>query len=180
MPTTWRNRLRNKPPPTSPLPALRRMKKKSRVLNRCLASAGHRGRADARGQRGHRATGLTRMSDRGAGVPSRDGRSAAPATLDQLSHRCPARRVSLPYFGSGLARSLPRRAHAVPVRTPQASHRRPSREGTPTTRPDVRVKPGAPPIGWPRASTRPRWPVDAKDNFQNCGCFSSPAKPSPR
>ena len=39
---------------------------------------------------------------------------------------------------------------------------RPAREGAPAAWPDVRVKPGAPRRRWPRASTRPRWPVDAK------------------
>ena len=39
----------------------------------------------------------------------------------------------------------------------------------------LRVKPGAPPERWPRASTRPRWPVDAKAPFKNCECFSQPA-----
>jgi len=37
----------------------------------------------------------------------------------------------------------------------------------------VRVKPGGAPGRWPRASTRPRWPVDAKNPFQNRECFFS-------
>ena len=51
---------------------------------------------------------------------------------------------------------------AGPARPPNALRPRPSREGAPAPPSEVRVKPGAPPIGRPRASTRPRWPVDAK------------------
>ena len=40
-----------------------------------LASTGHRGRVDARGHRSGWAWGLTRTSDRGGGVPSRDGQA---------------------------------------------------------------------------------------------------------
>ena len=49
--------------------------KHSPFLNVVLASSGHRGRDDARGHRFGGALGLTRTSDRGAGVPSRDGRA---------------------------------------------------------------------------------------------------------
>src|SRR5438552_4842862 len=42
-----------------------------------------------------------------------------------------------------------------------AAHRR-SREGAQAPWPVVRVRPGAPPRRWPRASTRPRRAVDAK------------------
>ena len=44
--------------------------------------------------------------------------------------------------------------------------RRPSREEAVAGDRPVRVRPGAPPIRWPRASTRPRRPVDAKKPFQ--------------
>jgi len=58
------------------------------------------------------------------------------------------------------------RPNAVPGYSPsaqrQAPARRPSREGAPALRPAIRVKPVALPRRWPRASTRPRWPVDAK------------------
>ncbi len=53
---------------------------------------------------------------------------------------------------------------------------RPSREGTPAPWSDVRVKPGALPERWPRASTRPRWPVDAPITLKNCECLSPPAQ----
>ena len=49
--------------------------KHSQFLNVVLASSGHRGRVDARGHRFGGAPGLTRTSDRGADVPSRDGRA---------------------------------------------------------------------------------------------------------
>jgi len=48
-----------------------------------------------------------------------------------------------------------------------------SREGALASWPDVRVKPGAPPMRWPRASTRPRWPVDAKTPFKEMRMFFS-------
>jgi hypothetical protein len=37
----------------------------------------------------------------------------------------------------------------------------------------IRVKPGAQPERWPRASTRPRWPVDAKNLLKNGEGFFS-------
>ena len=49
--------------------------KHSQFLNVVLASSGHRGRDDARGHRSGGATGLSRTSGRGAGVPSRDRRA---------------------------------------------------------------------------------------------------------
>jgi hypothetical protein len=53
---------------------------------------------------------------------------------------------------------------------------RPSREGTPTAWPDVRVKPVAPPERWPRASTRPRWPVDAPITLKKANVFLHPPR----
>ena len=50
---------------------------------------------------------------------------------------------------------------------------RPAREGTPTRLPAVRVTPGAPPERWPRASSRPRWPDDAKPIAKNLTNFPS-------
>jgi hypothetical protein len=77
------------------------------------------------------------------------------------------------------------RQHAVPVieageqvkpRSAAGAADRPSREGTPTAWPDVRVKPGPLPERWPRASTRPRWPVDAPITLKKSECLSSPAQ----
>ena len=45
---------------------------------------------------------------------------------------------------------------------------------TPTAWPDVRVKPGAPPERWPRASTRARCPVDAKTPLKMANVFLHP------
>ena len=80
----------------------------------------------------------------------------------------PARTISL----SRSAQVEPRDAEGVAPRR--------SREGTPTCWPDVRVKPGAPGQGWPRASSRPRWPDDAKTPLKNTKpVFVPTAKPSP-
>ncbi len=57
---------------------------------------------------------------------------------------------------------------------------RPSREGATAARPDLRVKPVAPPERWPRASSRPRWPDDAKTTFKNAKVFSPHAETLPR
>jgi len=57
-----------------------------------------------------------------------------------------------------MARRFASRTHA----RRKAPRRRLSREGAPAPRSEVRVKPGARRGGRPRASTRPRWPVDAK------------------
>ena len=46
-----------------------------------------------------------------------------------------------------------------------------SREGAPAPRPVVRVRPVAPPERRPRASTRPRWPVDAKAPHKTANVF---------
>jgi len=54
---------------------------------------------------------------------------------------------------------------------PKALRKRPSREVASTSRSEVRVRPGAPPGRWPRASTRPRWPVDAKAKSKNQRMF---------
>ena len=51
-------------------------------------------------------------------------------------------------------------------RSAEGAADQPSREGTPTCWPDVRVKPGAPPVRWPRASSRPRWPDDAPITYK--------------
>ena len=69
---------------TSPRPPRRATvsadgEKHALFLNVVLASTGHRGRVDTRGRRSGGASGLTRTLDRGAGTPSRDGRSAAPS-----------------------------------------------------------------------------------------------------
>jgi len=46
-----------------------------------------------------------------------------------------------------------------------------SREGAPAPRPVVRVRPVAPPERRSRASTRPRWPVDAKAPHKTANVF---------
>ena len=114
-------------------------------FKRTWASTGHRGRVDARGVRSGGAPGLTRTSDRSAGAPSRDGRSAAPAAL---------RGLTFPDEEAVVSRAAERRdgAGVVPRR---------SRKGATAGWPKVRVRPGAGCRRWPRASTRPRWAVDA-------------------
>ena len=58
------------------------------------------------------------------------------------------------------------RCRTAAQRTPSPRRRRRrgrrTREGALTRWPAIRVKPGTPPKRWPRASARPRWPVDAK------------------
>src|SRR5471030_3341067 len=49
-----------------------------------------------------------------------------------------------------------------------------TREGTPTAWPNVRVKPAEKCQCGPRASTRPRWPVDAKSPLKNANVFINP------
>jgi hypothetical protein len=48
-----------------------------------------------------------------------------------------------------------------------------TRVGMPTRWPDVRVKPVAPPERWPRASSRPRWPDDAKSTLKKRRAYLS-------
>ena len=68
---------------------------------------------------------------------------------------------------------------AKPRSAAGAADRR-SREGATAPRSDVRVKPGAPPERWPRASSRPRWPDDAKTPFKNYNAeFVPTARPTP-
>jgi hypothetical protein len=127
-------------------------------FRRTWAPTGHRGRVDARGARSGGAPGLTRTSDRSAGAPSRDGRSAAPAA---------PRGLTFPDEEAVASRTAERRnaAGVVPCR---------SRKGATAGWPKVRVKPGAVCRRWPRASTRPRWAVDAKTPLKN-GTPSLPA-----
>src|SRR5471032_3200383 len=51
-----------------------------------------------------------------------------------------------------------------------------TREGTLTAWPDVRVKPAEQCQRGPRASTRPRRPVDAKSPIKKAECFPQPAQ----
>ena len=62
-----------------------------------------------------------------------------------------------------------RRCRRPKPRSAEGDADQPSREGTPTRWPNVRVKPGTPPERWPRASSRPRWPDDAKTPFKTFG-----------
>ena len=65
------------------------------TFKKYLASSGHRGRDDARGQPGHRPTGLTRTSPRDACAPCRDGRRASPPRCAKLFDKLPGdRRIS--------------------------------------------------------------------------------------
>ncbi len=84
------------------------------------ASTGHRGRVEARGHRSGWAPGLTRTSDRGAGVPSRDGRSAAPAALRGLTCS-PASVARVARWWSWIARAGGRVAHMPSRAAPKAS-----------------------------------------------------------
>ena len=80
------------------------------------------------------------------------------------------------------ARRLRRRAAQIGTRSrPQVQPRsaegaadRPSREGAPAPRHEVRVKPGGACRRWPRASSRPRWPDDAKTNLKIRGACICP------
>ena len=74
-------------------------------------------------------------------------------------------------------RSIPPKLRAIANATPSTRRRRRrarrAREGTPASRPDVRVKPVAVPERWPRASSRPRWPDDAKQHLETANVFST-------
>jgi len=82
-----------------------------------LASTGHRGRVDARGQPLGRAPGLTRSSDRSAAAPSRDGRRrsaygacARPRDVEGVApivHHEKERWRNDPNFASGAVTSDP-------------------------------------------------------------------------
>jgi len=136
-----------KPPPASTLtigPAVG-TNAGSPFFKGTLASSGHRGRDEARGQPDHRAPGLTRTSPRGANAPSRVRRGTSPLA---------PRRAEL--FGKP-----PGRSQKFKPRCARRAHR-PSREGALAAWLVVRVKPGSLPERWPRVSSRPRWPDEAK------------------
>ena len=137
--------LRAKPLPTLPRQHLGVLREVTAFFRGVLASTGHRGRVDARGQRIGGPLGLTRTAGLPSNAPCRDARR----------------------------RDASRRAAK---RAPKARRPGPSREGAPATRFDVRVKPAARLPRWPRASTRPRWPVDAKSPFKNHRVFSQPTE----
>jgi hypothetical protein len=84
------------------------------------ASTGHRGRVEARGQRRHGAPGLTRISGQAVGVPSRDGRSAAPAALRGLNCS-PASITGTACWRPWIAATDGRAAHMPSSATPKAS-----------------------------------------------------------
>ena len=132
----WRTRggfhpLRPVPCDPSPCPPCRRPaprrveRRHGEFVVEALASTGHRGRVDARGQRLDKAPGLTRTTNPAAGAPSRD------ATMARRLRRRAALRCAQCLRSS-------RAAGAV-----GAADRR-SREGALAARPVVRVKPGAP------------------------------------
>ena len=136
-----------------------------------LASTGHRGRVDARGPPPHAPAGLTRTSGQCAGAPSRDGRGRSPSASRWGARRARGARDARETRETRVSsRARPRTPtdsiEEVQAPAPQAPARR-SREGAPTRWPDVRVKPGALPERWPRASARPRWPADAKTPLKN-------------
>ena len=59
------------------------------------------------------------------------------------------------------------------MRSSKTSRLHPSREGTLACRSAIRVKAGEPTERWPRASSRPRWPDDAKNPHKNGDGFFS-------
>ena len=142
--------LRSKPQPTLPRQHLDGWRKTTAIFIRGFGIDGPSRPADARGRPPGRARGLTRTSDRGAGVPSRDGRCAAPAAaafaaaggglrrgLGQTRVRDPGRTRSI-----GVPARAGRRRRALFITTRSACKR-----------PVFRVKPGGPSSSWPRAST---------------------------
>ena len=122
-----------------------------RVLKGALALTGHRGRFNARGQPVRQAAGLTRTTNRAVGAPSRDGRRRSPAAA--------------PEHPGGVGQ--PGRPRQRLLRDAEGARHRPSREGAAAGWPDVRVKHVAQRGGRPRASSRPRWPDDAKALSKN-------------
>ena len=151
-------------------------------LKRSLASTGHRGRVDARGRPLGRAPGLTRTTGLPAAAPSREGRRRsafggsawAKHSREEAGSRLPGAGSWRCAFGCVVAKAAPTPrspggrflAARSSQRSAEGAAHRPSREGTPAPRSVFRVKPGAPSRRWPRASTRPRWPVDAKPPFK--------------
>jgi len=84
--------LRSEPQPTLPRRHCDELREDTVVFKGALASTGHRGRVDARGHRIGEAPGLTRTSNRSAGVPSREGRSRAPSARSWV---CDAKRRAI-------------------------------------------------------------------------------------
>ena len=161
--------------------------KHSQFFNVVLASTGHRGRVDARGPRRHCSAGLTRTSGQAVGAPSRVRR--ARRLRRRVAGMCATRPTSQAPAGDPVPVADPSAAPAKPHRRSigrsdaltqprgaAGAADRPSREGALAAWPEVRVRPAALPKRWPRASTRPRWPVDAKTILKNGECFSPPAK----
>ena len=74
-----------------------------------------------------------------------------------------------------MAKAISRVARIQAARREGVAPRR-TREGASTAWPDVRVKPVAPPARWPRASTRPRWPVDAPITPKTANVFLHPPR----
>jgi hypothetical protein len=105
--------------------------------------------------------------------------------------RAPRTRIAAYRHTDRAATARPRaRAPARPrARAPARAQPRPrsrraapstSRQGTKATRPAIRVRPGGQCQGWPRASTRPRWPVDAKTPPKNrCTGICPNRQPAP-
>ncbi len=133
------------------------------------ASTGHRGRVDARGRPLGGAPGLTRATGLPASAPSRDGRGRDAfgdrAGTTALAKR-PDRGCQVPSSRHDCSRQeaafLARdQASAAPKALRIVHHEKERRHRDP--RFAVRVMPGAQCHRWPRALTRPRWPVNAKD-----------------
>ena len=89
------------------------------------------------------------------------------------------RRIGHRSWVAGWCCDVGRVAHMPATRRRRRRARR-TREGALAGWPEVRVKPGALCQRGPRASTRPRRPVDAKTILKNGECFSPPAKASLR
>ena len=133
---------------------------------RVLALTGHRGRVNARGRPLGKEPGLTRTTHRSAVAPSRDGRRRC-AFGDRAGTACLRQ-----------ATDSPRERNST--QPPQALRPRRSREGARAPRSVVRVRPGAPHRCWPRASSRPRWPDEAKDQPKERCWFFSTHRAAPR
>src|SRR6516164_3492666 len=115
-------------------------------------------------------------------IPAAEGLSAAAVQGHDMADRIlmVTLETAMSLMGSSKADATiayPTRRHDVaPALCRLAARRRRhrvrrTREGTPAPRPIVRVKPGAPPTRRPRASTRPRWPVDAKHPSKTANVF---------
>ena len=87
-----------------------------------------------------------------------------------------ARRPALAIQDHQRATSPTEAGRAGKPRGAEGAADRPSREGAPTPRSVVRGRPGAPPTGWPRASSRPRWPDDAKITLKIADVFLHPPR----